>query len=519
MSENLCSQYRVQTPAAGSLVAGQPQKESFEADTADAFFSVLAFALGFSFVRWVFFRWQGWSVTLFTVTYLGVVTFYLRKKGIKVQGESRFWLAITLLTGLSYSLWSNHGLGPWRSLMLFCCAVYWVLSTTGVLLQKKTGNFMVFDFFNGLVSIPFKNFDGCFKSWSHLARKKRPAVDQVFSIGLGIVFALVVFCLVFPLLLEADSGGFSRATRGILQYLQAIPGDLAELIFQLLIAVPTAAYIFGLVAGSARKRGGLDPGRDNLDKKLANFRLLPVATVYTLLGLVCSLYVLFIASQIPYFFSAFAGTRPEGWLVYSEYARRGFFELCAIAAINMSLLIGANLCCRVRRQENLPLKIFNILLAAITLLLIATAFSKMALYIGAYGLSVRRLLPSSFLVFLAVVCSAVIALQKRQFSIVKLAAMTGVAMLCLLCLVNPDGLVARYNANRYLSGTLADFDVSILYRGGPAGVQAARLVYNQTADPGLKEQLSQYIDLQQRVALDYAGKPWDNLEYRLVRNR
>ncbi|HCF71211.1 MAG TPA: hypothetical protein DER33_06450, partial [Syntrophomonas sp.] len=40
----------------------------------------------------------------------------------------------------------------------------------------------------------------------------------------------------------------------------------------------------------------------------------------------------------------------------------------------------------------------------------------------------------------------------------------GVVMLCTLCLFDPDSFVARYNAERYLSGTLASFDVEILYR-------------------------------------------------------
>ena len=132
------------------------------------------------------------------------------------------------------------------------------------------------------------------------------------------------------------------------------------------------------------------------------------------------------------------------------------------------------------------LKILNALLAMLTLVLIATAFSKMALYIGAYGLSMRRLLPCVFMIFMAVICGGVIALQKWPFSITRLAVGVGVVMFCMLCIVNPDSLVARYNADRYLSGTLENFDVEILYRSGPAGVDSALLVYEQTNDPALQ---------------------------------
>ncbi|HBQ85310.1 MAG TPA: DUF4173 domain-containing protein, partial [Syntrophomonas sp.] len=141
-----------------------------------------------------------------------------------------------------------------------------------------------------------------------------------------------------------------------------------------------------------------------------------------------------------------------------EYARSGFFELCRIAAINLIVLLAANLLGQKQSRKDKALKIFNSLLAIITLVLIATALSKMAMYIGAYGLSMRRLLPCIFMVFLAIICGGVIALQKWSFSITRMAVGVGVVMLCTLCLFDPDSFVAHYNAERYLSGTLASFD-------------------------------------------------------------
>jgi hypothetical protein len=243
------------------------------------------------------------------------------------------------------------------------------------------------------------------------------------------------------------------------------------------------------------------------------------ATLYTALGLTCILYGVFIGSQLPYFFSAFAGQRPEGWLVYSEYARSGFFELCQIAAINLSLLVLANLFSKRPRQEDLFLKILNGLLAMLTLLLIATAFSKMALYIGAYGLSMRRLLPCLFMLFLSIVCLGVIVLQKWPFSILRLAAATGTVMLCVLCFSNPDGWVAGYNADRYLSGTLESYDVEILYRSGAAGVEPALRVFSRTADQELKKSIQDYLDDQLEASSAVAGTSKDSAQNLNARNR
>lgn len=169
-------------------------------------------------------------------------------------------------------------------------------------------------------------------------------------------------------------------------------------------------------------------------------------------------------------------------------------------------------------QNSRSLKVFNSLLALITLILIATAFSKMALYIEAYGLTMRRLLPCVFMIFMAVICAGILALQKWSFSITRLAVVTGIVMFCLLCLSNPDSFVARYNAERYLAGTLEDFDVAILYRSGPAGVDAALMVYDQTGDKALQDELKEYLLYQQQMADQVAGQPRDTWEKAQARN-
>jgi hypothetical protein len=123
------------------------------------------------------------------------------------------------------------------------------------------------------------------------------------------------------------------------------------------------------------------------------------------------------------------------------------------------------------------------------------------------------------MIFMAVICGGVIALQKWSFSITRLAVGAGVVMFCMLCLVNPDSLVAGYNADRYLSGTLENFDVEILYRSGPAGVDSALLVYEQTNDPVLQFKLKEYLLAQQRQVDRVAGEPGDNWESARARHR
>lgn len=510
-------------PSRRNAKPGKP----FAADRRDGFLALVAFVLGFYFVRWVMFSWEGWGVTAFTLAYCATVTLYLLKKGVRIPQAGWFWLTVVVLTGISFSFWTDNGLEPWRSLLLFCSAIYWVICATGLPILGKTSNWIVLDGINSMFVIPFTNFGCQYQSLAYLSRNRKTQARQVFSIVLGLFLALMVVIIVLPLLLKADSGGFAKLTSGLLAYLREI--RVGEYVVNIILAIPIAAYLFGLVAGSAHQRGCDSFREESSRKALAVLRVLPHATVYTLLGLLCVLYMLFISSQLPYFFSAFAGKRPEGWQVYAEYARSGFFELCRIAAINLSVLLAANLLSKsagiVGSNNVLPgandskteipsssklLKFLNSLLAVLTLILIATAMSKMILYIGAYGLSMRRLLPCFFMIFLAVICGGVIALQKRQFSIARLAIIAGVVMLCILCLFDPDGFVARYNADRYLSGTLSNFDVEILYRSGPAGVDSALKVYSQTRDQDLQIKLREYLVSQKIQSSKFSGQHRDN---------
>ncbi|HYE83172.1 MAG TPA: DUF4173 domain-containing protein [Clostridia bacterium] len=504
--------------AAERVPLGYQSKEPFEADRKDSIFALFAFVLGFFFVRWVM-SWQGWGVTVFTIGYCSAVTLYLIKKGVRMTRSGFFWLAAVVLTGISYSLYANNGLEPWRSLFLFCSAVYYVICATGHLILGDTSNCLLLDGINGMFVIPFKNFGCQYKSLSSPKYIERNMGRQIISIALGLLLALLVAGMVLPLLMQADSGGFSQIANGIYEYYRWVQNQFMDIILNGILAVPIAAYIFGLVAGCAHNRGCRTFRREGIQYTAESARIFASATVYTVLGLICCLYLVFIGSQLPYFFSAFVGQRPEGWQIYSEYARSGFFELCQIAAINLSLLTLANLLYKKPQGENYILKILNCLLSLLTLLLIATAFSKMALYIGAYGLSIRRLLPCLFMVFLAVIYGGVIALQKWNFSIMRLSVFIGTLLICSLSLLNPDAFVARYNADRYLTGTLDSFDVQILYQSGPAGVDPALRVYARTVDEKLKAELKAYIFNQQQVCINSLGRSRDNIQNMLVRQK
>ena len=100
------------------------------------------------------------------------------------------------------------------------------------------------------------------------------------------------------------------------------------------------------------------------------------------------------------------------------------------------------------------LRICNSVLSVLTLLLIATAASKMALYIQAYGLTVKRVFASVFLVWMAISFVLILIRQVRRFRLVSWMVFTGAVLYCALCVLPVEAGIDAYNQARVEAGTL-----------------------------------------------------------------
>jgi hypothetical protein len=311
------------------------EAEPFNADFKDVVFAVFAYILGYFFCRWVLAAAQGWGVAAFTAVYLASTLLYLLKKGVLPGAASWFWFAVALLTGLSFALWADIGQGPLRNLFLFCSAVYWVLSAASAQIAGKTGNLLFLDGLNALFVIPFGNFLNQYKAFSYLKGEKKLDAKKAFSVLLGILFALIALLIVTPQLLAADSGAFAGLIDDFLALFRFDWAKIGEFLLYCFLAVPTAAYLFGLVSGAALKRKTNKFTTERAAKTVSSMRVLPSATAFIVLGTVCALYVLFIACQVPYFFSAFSGLgRTDGCPTPNTRARA--FSSCAACRPSIS---------------------------------------------------------------------------------------------------------------------------------------------------------------------------------------
>jgi len=272
----------------------------------------------------------------------------------------------------------------------------------------------------------------------------------------GILCAVPVLLVVVPLLLSSD-----EAFSGMMNKLfENTSETFFKVLLGLVLSLFVIAYGFSVKADSAgRIKQGKSGGVENV-------------YLISFLSAISLCYVLYLFSQLAYFFSAFRGFLPDGEITYAQYARKGFFEMCAIAMINLGIVFLAMMIAKKENGKAAPgVRAVATFIAVFTLIIIATAISKMVLYIGAYGMTVLRLTTSAFMVFLSIVfVSVVLRIYVVKVNIVKTALIAAGCIVLILGTVNVNRVCAAYNYESYRNGRLPSIDLEALYGLGDEGI-------------------------------------------------
>ncbi len=280
-----------------------------------------------------------------------------------------------------------------------------------------------------------------------------PPKRNVWPILRGVVIALPIVAIFASLLASADVV-FSQKLADFVELFNL--EKLPEYIFRL---------IYILVIGYALAGAVLHASTQSTDEKLVgdDKPLIPPFLGFVessiVLGSVVALFTVFVVIQFQYFFGGQTNIHIDGY-TYSEYARKGFGELVAVAFFALLMLL--TLSAVTKRETESQRRAFSglgVALVFLVLVMLVSAYQRLVLYEAAYGFSRLRTYTHVFLIWIGLLLVVTIVLEilrrERSFALAAVIASFGFAMS--LPILNVDAFIVRQNIQRELrAGKNAD---------------------------------------------------------------
>jgi hypothetical protein len=270
--------------------------------------------------------------------------------------------------------------------------------------------------------------------------------SRIWPILRGIVIALPVIAI-FASLLSAADPIFENRFQEFIDLFNI--DNLPEYIFRLVYILVFAYAIAGIYLHAAQKSG------EELQQKTVVSSFLGFTESTIVLGSVLILFSVFVVIQFQYFFGGHANISIEGY-TFSEYARKGFGELVAVAFFSLLMLLGLGAI--TRRETDTQRRTFSILgvvLVSLVIVMLISAFQRLVLYEFAYGFSRLRTYTHVFMIWLGLLLVTVVVLEglrnERAIGLTMILAALGFVVS--LGVMNVDGFIVRQNINRELSGS------------------------------------------------------------------
>jgi hypothetical protein len=204
-------------------------------------------------------------------------------------------------------------------------------------------------------------------------------------------------------------------------------------------------------------------------------RLAPAEWIPGLVGLV-AVFGLFVGVQATVLFAGRDHVLQTAGLTYAEYARSGYWQLLAVAALTF-LVVGLTVLLADTPTPALERLRRGLLLTllALALVVLASALHRIHVYQDALGATPLRLYVEASLLWFAALFGLVAAagaLQPVRRQLRRCAVAITAAGLMALVLSNPDGRVARHNVERWRE--TGRIDVATLARLSADAVPALR---------------------------------------------
>lgn len=284
-----------------------------------------------------------------------------------------------------------------------------------------------------------------------LTSGKKDDSRRTLTLAAGACGALVLVALLLPVLASADAL-FAAATADLRTFIQE---HFTTALWKLLWGLVLTPFVFGLLVSLRRPQ----PLAVSAAEKSPKADGLLFVVILTALD---ALYLLFLAVQSAGLFGGADYLAARG-LSYADWARSGFFQMVGVTVLNLAVLLPALTLSRREGRAWKALRLLSAVLAAESLVLLASACWRMTLYVSAYDLSFKRLMTYWGMVMMALFLLASLRkVQRPDFSFCRAAFPLALAGWLVINCVPVDYLVAKNQVDRYLSGESAVIDAEYL---------------------------------------------------------
>lgn len=402
----------------------------------------LGLALVFNFL--FFGKLVGISIFIFVVVLVGTVLVFAHYQQISLK---KTWWLVTLIGffALMLSIRANEFLAFLNVVAVFgllMLLAHQLIGTPAFIMKLR-------DYIILAVIVPFRMLGRGLSTVSKLGQvhsnvKHRDVWIRVLKGAIMAVPILIIFGLLFA---QADLA-FSNFLKGFIDISisERSVQYLVLLFFAFIAGLSFLSYIFfprPVIPAFAEATAGKPDSTISQPGKSIE--------ILVFLSLISVLFLLFIIFQITYLFGGETNIVNTGF-TYAEYARRGFFELLAVAVLSLLVLLASEQYAGSKTKKGVRFLVPSLVLIAEVVIVIVSAFKRLSLYIDAYGQTLLRFYVAGFIMLLLVLFTllAIKFIQAKQEQFFTFGTLLiSAAFLVVVNILNPDGFIVNSNLQQF----------------------------------------------------------------------
>lgn len=389
-----------------------------------AFFgpATAAYALFYAFCMYK--NGSGITFPFFLASSLLYFCYCMKKLGLTLKRGSAFYMVSVMLLAVSTFCTDDEKLHFFNKTGIFLLMISFLLSQFYHTEKWGLGKYL-----GSIVETFFAAFGELGRPISDCLQysKKRQGGEKrkIFYVLLGLLITLPLFLVVAALLGSADAV-FRQVTKGIWEAVNF--ENVIGIVFQVVL------WFYGvymLLANLCNR---------SLKEEVKDHRNGEPLIAITITAALSLLYLFFSWIQIVYLFLG-KMQLPDGY-TYATYAREGFFQLLAVAVLNLIIV----LVCLAFFRESKVLKGILTVMSLCTYVMIASSALRMILYVQTYNLTFLRIFVLWALIVLSLLFAGVlICIYRARFPLFRYSVVVVTCFYLALSFSHPDLIIAKVN--------------------------------------------------------------------------